>query len=584
MPHLALMACCVLQSRAADFVEGGNAFYRVVINKAAPFSSGRPMDGFYAALTGPEHPVTRDLGLQGELLGLRRDCGTCAGASDITFSVVRSYTSRTDFTLGKNPNGAFFILPEPGFTCINATAVVAPVVESLLDAGEPTGVHAIWFLDMGDESLDIEEILRAHGEDFAGSSVEMSLRVRNAGTSVIRIGLRHVWPIRISGPIDPLTGLPRRPVSGGFVGVRPPDPPLEPFTEVETEWLDPSFRMWQVHGGSPYPSVDPIRYSVACAVAGPASLEPPPTPPNLVQQAAEAKDPGIEGPGLGAAAACFEWHPPVPPRRIADIKQMSMTSYWGLDEDDAFELEPGAEVTVTQHLVAFIEYPVAAATDGPYEEPCQGAVTRVSIDGRAELAEPTTAQVHYRWRSADPRVTFIDDAAPSTEAEVAGVGAFPVELTVAVGAYEASTATTITVTDDTPPSVADLRVDPSVLWPPNHRMVEVCVGGAVTDSCDPAPSLRLVGVTSSEPDDANGIGDGRFTGDIAEAEVGLDDRCVMLRAERAGTRRGRTYVLTYEAEDWAGNVSSAQLEVLVPHDARSRSPAHPGAGGRGSRS
>ena len=51
---------------------------------------------------------------------------------------------------------------------------------------------------------------------------------------------------------------------------------------------------------------------------------------------------------------------------------------------------------------------------------------------------------------------------------------------------------------------------PAVLWPPNHKMVDVAVAYTMTDNCGtPACSLSAV---SSEPDD--GGGDGSTTGDI----------------------------------------------------------------------
>ena len=49
---------------------------------------------------------------------------------------------------------------------------------------------------------------------------------------------------------------------------------------------------------------------------------------------------------------------------------------------------------------------------------------------------------------------------------------------------------------------------------------------------------------------------------------GTDDRSVLLRAERGGRLTGRAYTLTFEAEDWAGNVTEQSVEVRVPHDWR----------------
>lgn len=104
-----------------------------------------------------------------------------------------------------------------------------------------------------------------------------------------------------------------------------------------------------------------------------------------------------------------------------------------------------------------------------------------------------------------------------------------------------------------------LAVSHSVLWPANHGMVRVGVQAAARDNLDPAPAIRLVSVTSNEPDD--GLGDGDLAGDI----VIVDSHTVHLRAERAGSGSGRIYMITYEARDFAGNARRGSVEVLVPH-------------------
>lgn len=104
-----------------------------------------------------------------------------------------------------------------------------------------------------------------------------------------------------------------------------------------------------------------------------------------------------------------------------------------------------------------------------------------------------------------------------------------------------------------------LVATPSVLWPANHKMVTIEVLATATDNLDPNPTIRLISVTSNEPD--NGLGDGDAAGDI---DI-VDDFTLRLRAERAGKGDGRIYTLTYEARDFAGNVSQSTIEVSVPH-------------------
>jgi endo-1,4-beta-xylanase len=119
--------------------------------------------------------------------------------------------------------------------------------------------------------------------------------------------------------------------------------------------------------------------------------------------------------------------------------------------------------------------------------------------------------------------------------------------------------------EDTTPPLLDVALSPQMLWPPNHKLVPVEAAIRVSDGCDPSPAVRLVSVTSSEPD--NATGDGNTTGDIQGADFGQDDRSFSLRAERRGSGKGRTYAVTFEAEDASGNRTTRTVVVNAPHQA-----------------
>lgn len=123
----------------------------------------------------------------------------------------------------------------------------------------------------------------------------------------------------------------------------------------------------------------------------------------------------------------------------------------------------------------------------------------------------------------------------------------------------------VTVLDTIAPTLS-IVADPTVLWPPNRRLVPVHIAAAIGDACDLQPSLRFVSVISSEPDDAPGDRDGRTTGDIAPAYPGDPPPEILLRAERDGDGPGRTYEIIYAATDASGNTTPAIAVISVPHD------------------
>lgn len=113
-------------------------------------------------------------------------------------------------------------------------------------------------------------------------------------------------------------------------------------------------------------------------------------------------------------------------------------------------------------------------------------------------------------------------------------------------------------TTDTEPPVVTLSVTPSVIWSPNHKLIEVTPTVGVTDNLDPTPTVELVGIKISEPDD--GQGSGHTSDDVQVA----DDGRLYVRSERSGQGNGRIYTITYKATDATGNSGYASATVMVP--------------------
>jgi len=114
-------------------------------------------------------------------------------------------------------------------------------------------------------------------------------------------------------------------------------------------------------------------------------------------------------------------------------------------------------------------------------------------------------------------------------------------------------------TQDTTPPTITVSVSPDVLWPPNHKMVEITATVSVYDEDDPPPTFVLTSIHDTEQADDNGP-------DVRGADFGSPDLEFQLRAERSGKSDGRTYTIVYTARDASGNSTVDSSHVWVPHD------------------
>jgi hypothetical protein len=167
------------------------------------------------------------------------------------------------------------------------------------------------------------------------------------------------------------------------------------------------------------------------------------------------------------------------------------------------------------------------------------------VDGRQVGPQANTPPYSITWDSS----TVPDGSHDLAVAVLDATGAVVVSDRVRVEVRNRS--------DSTPPT---LRVGaaPSSLWPPNHKLVPVSVSLTVSDDTDPHPTVKLVSITCD--DDCNPAQD------VAGATFNTDDRGFEVRSERTGTGSGRTYTITYSAEDASGNRATATTTVTVPHD------------------
>jgi hypothetical protein len=138
-----------------------------------------------------------------------------------------------------------------------------------------------------------------------------------------------------------------------------------------------------------------------------------------------------------------------------------------------------------------------------------------------------------------------------------GTTTVTINATDAAGNVAIARTFTVTVRDTTAPVFSSLSASTGSLWPANHKMVAITLTAATSDLAG-AVTTKIVSVTSSEPD--NGLGDG----DTANDTEITGAMTLNLRAERSGTGNGRTYTITVEAKDAAGNITRRTTTVSVP--------------------
>ena len=111
------------------------------------------------------------------------------------------------------------------------------------------------------------------------------------------------------------------------------------------------------------------------------------------------------------------------------------------------------------------------------------------------------------------------------------------------------------VKQDEAPKIESVTADPSILWPPNRKVIPVTVNVQVTDD-HAIVSTQIISVTSRDGSSPGINGsDWEITGPLT----------LNLRADRLGKSNGRIYTITVQSEDDGGNRTTAEVTVAVPH-------------------
>ncbi len=184
--------------------------------------------------------------------------------------------------------------------------------------------------------------------------------------------------------------------------------------------------------------------------------------------------------------------------------------------------------------------------------------TKVTLDG-TNSSDPDYGVLTYTWTGP-----FVEGPVHGATPTVTLDGGCPGEYVITLFVNDViddsePNEVVIKVVDTTPPDFT-FSVTPTMLWPPDHKMVEITPSWTVSDECDQTPDVSLVSIVANEGDDT--IGDGHTTDDI---QIGKDGS-IYLRSERSGTGDDRVYTITYQAVDDCGNTTVRSAAVSIPHD------------------
>jgi hypothetical protein len=219
---------------------------------------------------------------------------------------------------------------------------------------------------------------------------------------------------------------------------------------------------------------------------------------------------------------------------------------------------------ITVHVANIPHTPVAKAT-GPATANEGGDA--VQLDGSTS-SDPDFDPLTYTWeQTAGPAVTLVYSPGDTNHVMpmfvtpwVSTNTAVTFKLTVSDWPGSSSSAyVTVTINNwHTPPDITGAHADVGVLWPPDHKMVQVHIIGVIMPSDD---KIAITGITQDEP--TNGLGDGDTAIDAVKQVNTSGDDSVLLRAERSGNRDGRVYRVCFHIEDPEQDADGC-VNVMVP--------------------
>jgi hypothetical protein len=122
---------------------------------------------------------------------------------------------------------------------------------------------------------------------------------------------------------------------------------------------------------------------------------------------------------------------------------------------------------------------------------------------------------------------------------------------------------TVTVANP-PPAIGPVTATPSILWPPNGKLVDVTLDYAVTNTCGTIACALDVASNPAPPAPHND-GDNDADDQAKPYWIVIDDHHVQLRAKRAKHRLDRIYTITAACTNSTGASVTGSTAVTVPY-------------------
>ena len=238
------------------------------------------------------------------------------------------------------------------------------------------------------------------------------------------------------------------------------------------------------------------------------------------------------------------------------------------------EVSDGQENAIDQMILSIgNSAPILApAGAGVYE-----INTPISIGG--QVSDFDGDQLNYKWRDGETilfsgviQSILGGDPVDLPEHVISdlGLGTHMVTLQVDDGVNAPKFSELIIEVNDTTQPTLTLDPDKTILWPPDHQMVDINI--EVNASDNSGLPVELITTTISCNEVLDGLGDGETIPDWTEPIFDPVNGLIKfeLRAERAGNSNGRIYTITTTATDASGNSSQVPVEIVVPHDKRKK--------------